>query len=75
MPVGAHDPRRERADHRQPALVGVDQYELGDLDVPGQPGNPVDKLGGVGGPAADHRKLHPKAFTSAPARATWQATS
>jgi hypothetical protein len=44
MAVAAHDPRRHRADHRQPGLVGVDQDNLGDLDVAGEPGDAVYEL-------------------------------
>jgi hypothetical protein len=37
------------------AGVRVDQHQLGDLDLAGQPGDPVDQFRGVGGPAADNR--------------------
>src|SRR5258708_37152933 len=73
MAVAAHDPGRDRADDRQPLLIRVDQDQLGDLDVIGQPGHAVDQLRGVGGPATDDSQLHPNALTSAPLRATWQA--
>ncbi len=67
MPVPGHDPGGERADHRQPLGVRVDQHQLGDLDVTGQPGDPVDELRGVGGAAADNSEFHHEnAFTSAP---------
>ena len=56
-------------------LVDPDQDQLGDLDVVGQPGDPVHELRGVGGPATDHGQFHPKALTSAPLRATWHAAS
>ena len=63
----AHDPRRHRADHGEPPRVRVDQGELGDLDVAGQPADAVNQFRGVGRSAADDRQLHPNALTSAPA--------
>ena len=62
MVVGGHDPGRDRPDHGQPVRVGVDQNQL--LYLRQQPPDPVGELGRVGGSAADHRKLHVKAFTS-----------
>jgi len=41
---------------------GVDQDQLGDLDVAGQPGDPVDKLGGVGWT----RRRSPRSFIRRP---------
>ncbi len=73
VPVRSHDPRRHRPDHGQPRLVRVDQDQLGDLGR--EPPEPVRELGRVGRPAADNRKLHENAFTSAPVCATWHATS
>ena len=64
------DPGRERADHRQPAQVGIDQDDLGDLDLIGQPGEPVDQLGRVRRAAADDSYFHQNAFSSASAVAT-----
>src|SRR5215472_6024209 len=40
-----------------------------------QPGDPVDKLGRVGGSSANDSEFHPNAFTSVPVWATWQAAS
>ncbi len=64
VPVGAHDPGGEGADYSQPRLVRVDQYQLGDLDLVGQPGDSVDELRGVGGASADNSEFHPNALTS-----------
>src|SRR5258708_3179082 len=75
MAIAGHDPGGERPDHRQPLGVRIDQNQLGDLDITGEPGDPVNEFRGVGRAAADDSKFHPKAFTSAPDMATWQATS
>ena len=60
--VPGHDPRRERADDRQPLGVRVDEHQLGDLDVAGQPGDAVDQLRGVGRAAAYNSEFHENAF-------------
>ena len=73
--VGAHDPGRYRPDRREPALVGIDQGQLGDLERTGEPGHPVDQFRRVGRSAAHDRDLHQKAFTSAPAWATKHAAA
>ena len=56
--MGPHEPVGERADDRQPGLVRVDQDQFVHGHVAGQPGDAVDKLRRVRGPATDDRELH-----------------
>jgi hypothetical protein len=54
---GGHAPR-ERADHRQPLLVRVDQPDLFEAQHAGARDEPIDQLRRVCAAAADHNDFH-----------------